>query len=34
MVSFFLNLLGLYIIFRVLPNSGRGGDLFKTNHYY
>jgi archaellum component FlaC len=31
-VTFFLNMLGLYIIVRVLPNRG-SGDLFKTHNY-
>jgi len=31
-ISFFLNMLGIYIIVRVLPNRG-SSDLFKTHNY-
>ncbi|ORX57344.1 concanavalin A-like lectin/glucanase [Piromyces finnis] len=32
-VSFFLNMIGLYIIVRVLPSSNGNIDLFKTHNY-
>jgi len=33
MVSFFLNILGVYVVVRVLPNTGHSSDLFKTHNY-
>jgi len=32
-VSFFLNMLGIYVIVRVLPSSGGNTDYYKTHHY-